>query len=241
MRHPLHNPSLAPVGFCGSISQQRINAKPYPEWSFNRERAIAKFWAGWNRQDAPHPLPVEAIIHEVLPAMATRFRAPKGEFTFEGKEYRGRDIAVLSSVVRWFGSGVGDCFLFGRHFFESKSSDREFLERFARENCRHAVLRECTHHVCTDACRRTPESHEGVLVFYRSFDPHKYEPVTKRDEVLVDGLMWWLGRRHGRSFLSAWKEKRDRLAHAAHQRFISSHPNLARLQSELDQKRSMSA
>jgi hypothetical protein len=232
MRHPLHNPSLAPVGFCDVVAQQRLRAEPHPEWSYNPELAIAKFWAGWNRQGASHPLPVATIIHDMLPAMSTRFRMTEGEFMFEGKWYVGRDIAVLSSAVQWFGSNVGNCFLLHSPvFFKPRSKDREFVEKFAQERVSNALVMRFTHHACTEACGRNPEPHE-VVVGFRVRDLHDYAPVTERDQALVEGLMWWLGRTQGRSFIAAWDAKRSRLEKAARARFIASYPDMVRLQIE---------
>lgn len=216
MRHPLVNQSLTPFGFTSIGSQTRLDYRPKLEGGINRERIIAKLWANWNREQAPLPLPAEVIIHEQLPAMGSRLKITEGEFMFRGKPYVGRDIAVLSSAVQWLATSVGENFLYCKPMgFSEVHPEREFREKFKIElEQSHRLLPQFTHHVCVEECKRKPDAFDRGYMRGLWFDPHYYGKVTDRDRAVVDSLMWWLGRVHGRAFIAAYTAKKNRAVEA---------------------------
>ena len=210
-RHPLENPSLAPLGLRTQLSYRRLQWKPTIQFTVFEERMIARFWDKHNRADAPRPLPVEAILHKILPSMAQSNRISKGDFVFEGKSYLTRDIVTLSSVMQWFGTNVGRCFIDrkvarqGRGYHES----REFTIKLAEENkswSRSCDMYTFLSHRCTGRC-----NNKKRLRFWLSNDPcvHDSRTVTERDKAVIDGLMRWLGTAHGRQYITEFRIRRD--------------------------------
>lgn len=201
-KHPLENPSLAPLGLTTELSYSRLHWRPTGPFMVFVERMSARFWEKRNRADALRPLPVETIIHRIMPSMAQRNRIAKGDFVFEGKPYLTRDIVTLSSAVQWFGTNVGSCFINeplhkkGRGYHPS----REFIVKLAQENeqkldaCRPDMYTHLTHR-CTGRCKNS--------CVYDS------RTVTDRDKAVVDALMRWLGTAHGRQYLEQYRVRQQ--------------------------------
>ena len=197
MQHPLENPSLAPYGFVSFFSKQGWNTSLL--WFFvNREKIIAKFWDKYNRASAPRPLPVKTIIHEILPAQASANRITKGSFLHDDLPYLTRDILVLSSVIQWLGTNVGNCFLESLDSNLSRQPsfhpEREFRMKLAKEMQRADMVVFWTH-VCTSRCNT-------VQLFPNGGCYYDSREVSTRDRAVVDGLMLWLGRNAGRTFIT---------------------------------------
>jgi hypothetical protein len=164
MQHPLQNPSLAPFGFAFPHYKERLDHKSEfdPNW-VNPERAMAKFWQKIHRQDIAESLPMEEIIHTILPAMGTRWRLQNGDFSFRDRLYLGRDIALISTAVYWFATNVGNCFLRYPHGLHTpKRHDHEFLEKFTRYMKEQRNLVAMWAHVCNNECTRKTMIHTGI-------------------------------------------------------------------------------
>ncbi len=206
-KHPLENPSLAPYGLTTPLSYQRLQYKPTtnPYW-VNQEKLLAEMWDKCNRADAPRPLPVQTIIHEILPGQKRRNHLAQGNFVFEGKPYLTRDLMMLSSIVQWLGSNVGNCFLI-RDISQKLgySLEREFLTKYAEDSKIHDMVTFWCH-ICTPKCK------EPTYFSLIGESNHRYNPrtVTDRDVAVVDGLLRWLGRPAGRGFLSRYEARRKR-------------------------------
>lgn len=201
--HPLENPSLAPYGFVFPHWQERLEFKPKadPYW-INEERIIARVWDRCNRANAPRPLPVEMIIHEILPGLASANRITDGDLWHNGLPYLTRDILVLSTVVQWFGTNVGRCFLetnISHHSIPGFHSEREFLIKFAQEMQRKDMVVFFTH-VHTSLCDAVHSFRGGC--YYGN------DKVSSRDRIVIDGLMRWLGRKAGRTFIAEYSARK---------------------------------
>jgi len=210
--HPLENPSLAPYGFVFPSGQARLEYKPKtnPFW-VNEEKIAARIWDRWNRANAPKPLPVQTIVHEILPGLASANRITAGDFWHNDLPYLTRDILVLSRTVQWLGTNNGRCFLetdISRLSIAGFHPEREFRIKFAMEQMDMIAL---LMHVCTPRC-------ETVRMLYYNGCYYNNNDVSLRDRTVVDGLMRWLGRREGRAFIaefmarkrSAWDAVNDR-------------------------------
>lgn len=195
--HPLENPSLAPYGFVFPHRKERLEHKPkgHSLW-INEEAIIARVWDRFNRSNAPKPLPIQRIIHEILPGLASSNRLTVGDFYHDGLPYLTRDILVLSSTAQWLGTNNGRCFLdtdISRDSIPGFHPEREFCMKFALEMKRSDKVASLTH-VCTARCGRIRMINPAVGCYIDSSD------VFARDRAVVDGFMRWLGRKDGRAF-----------------------------------------
>lgn len=218
MQHPLVRPSLAPYGFAHHHHSDRLGytSDINPYW-VNAERLMAKFWDRRHRIDAPDPLPIETIIHRILPAQAQANRLSEGEFTFRGLPYLSYDIALLSSIMYWFGTNVGSCFLERPTIFPPKGRlgrpEYEFLAKYEREMQRRDMVafwgHQCTHRCSQDNVMLSP-----------FVSPHAYDSrtITSRDRAVTEGLMRWLGRPEGRVFIADWLAHLERARDTARAR-----------------------
>lgn len=224
MQHPLVRPTLAPYGFAFPNQAKRLEYRsPIDLHYINPERMMAKFWAELHRIDAPRPFPIETIVHEILPGMAKVNTFAEGEFEFGGRPYLSRDIALLSTVVYWFGTNVGNAFLEPqRHWLpearrlpplrQSAPSEREYLEKYQGRMRERDLVKYLWAHTCVPACNQHQDA-RGLG------DHHQYhEEVISRDYAVVEGLMRWLGRQAGREFSTKWFEKLRRSQEASHER-----------------------
>jgi hypothetical protein len=215
MQHPLVNPSLTPYGFVFPGWAKRLEFQPNDNsYWVNTEVVIGTFWAERNRLKAPRPLPVQTIIHHILPGMAAANRLTTGDFVFDGLPYLSRDIATLSSAVQWFGTNVGRCFLedVWPHI-PAHRHDHEFLAKLEYEREKsYSPTDLAVHftHTCNERCGK-------IVAFWGSC---KYIPseTTLRDRAVVDGLMRWLGRKDGREFIADYQARRKRVQSAASER-----------------------
>lgn len=226
--HPLENPSLAPYGFVFPLRQKRLEYQPLVEHWVNEEKLMARLWDRWNRSNAPRPLPVQTIIHDILPSLATANRLTAGDFLHDGLPYLSRDVLVLSSMLCWFGTNFGRSFLetdISRFGIPGYHPAREFRIKLARKMKKVDIVAHVTH-VCNARCG-TVRSIVGDCY-------HESGEVSVRDRAVVDGLMRWLASRAGRAFIaeftrrkeSAWEAARERhqqtYSHVF--RFLSSQP-----------------
>ncbi len=217
MHHPLINPTLAPYGFAFPIMSNRLEYVSDDPFNVDPEKMMAKLWGRSNTMLATRPLPIEQIVHHLLPSLAQAHRLTKGDFQFDGKYYLARDIKLLSTVMQWFGTNCGECFLtsgverVGWSCFKKKltptqkrlllSPEREFLVKFVTENEQRDMVVFWAHD-CNSRCHL-----DGIRHFVS--DPHHYvsESVTVRDRAVVDALMRWLGSAHGRAFTARYLKK----------------------------------
>ncbi len=199
--HPLENPSLTPYGFVFPGGQKRLEYKPTTSCCVNVEKIAARIWDRWNRTNAPKPLPVQTIIHEILPGLASANRITNGDFWHNGLPYLTRDILVLSRTVQWLGSNNGLCFL-GTDISHSSihgfHPEREFRIKFAMEKMDMVAL---LMHICTPRCN-------VVHSLYYNGCYYNANDVSSRDRAVVDGLMRWLGKRAGRAFIAEFKKRK---------------------------------
>lgn len=202
-KHPLQNPSLAPLGLRSKLSYQRLHYKPSVKFVVFEERMIACFWEKCNRADAVRPLPIEVIIHKILPGMARANRLTAGDFCFDGKPYLTRDLVVLSNAMQWFGTNVGRCFITepvrnpGKGYHESK----EFVVKLEKENKRHNLYAFLAHW-CTTRCNSKKHFRLGLDSCI-----YDHRQVSGRDKAVIDGLMRWLGTAHGRKYLADFRAR----------------------------------
>lgn len=198
--HPLEDPSLAPFGFVSPHSRKRLRWK-HPGHLINPDLLPARFWESLHRASAPRPYPIETIVHEILPSMATANRFTNGDFDFGGLPYLSRDVLVLSTIVQWFGTSCGRDFLvhpsgdYQDNVFvlAPYHSEREFVWKLEYE-------------------RRRREDVLAILLFGPEHDPGS---VTRRDRALAEGLMRWLGKQAGRAFITELERRRQQAARDA--------------------------
>lgn len=216
MEHPLVRPTLAPYKFAFSRQAKRLDYRdPNDPYYFNPEDLIARFWAKRHQADATRPLPIETIIHRILPGMARAHATFTAEFEFGGKPYRSRDIALLSTVVYWFGTNVGNAFLEPAYCWLGPRDlpplsrrladhpEREFLEKYRRQIVPHDYVKYVWAHTCVPECeKRRQPSFPADHCFY-------HDAVVPRDYAVVEGLMRWLGTTEGRTFTAAWRKRRN--------------------------------
>lgn len=212
--HPLENPSLTPYGFVFPHGQRRLEYQPKAHvfW-VNEERIVARIWDRWNRANAPRPLPVQTIIHEILPGLASANRITDGDFWHDGLPYPTRDVLVLSRVVQWLGSNNGRCFLetdISRDSIPEFHPEREFRIKFAKE-MRQMDMVAMLMHICTPRC-------SVVHSLYHNGCYHDANDVSSRDRTVVDGLMRWLGRSAGRTFIAEFNARKKSAWSAVHER-----------------------
>ncbi|MDP1707217.1 MAG: hypothetical protein Q8L30_01545 [bacterium] len=216
--HPLENPSLAPYGFTFPNRQKRLAYKPknHKFW-VNEERLIARVWDRRHRADALKPLPIQTIIHDILPSLATANRITEGDFWFDGLPYLTRGILVLSSTVYWFGTNVGRCYLetdISGLSIPGFHPEREFRIKFAQEMERKDMVAFLTH-VCTSRCGGKVVTLQQVIAGRCYFDS---SAVSLRDRALIDGLMFWLGKKAGRAFIADYSARKANAWTAAYAR-----------------------
>ena len=213
--HPLENPSLAPYGFVFPSRKKRLEYKPEANHHWvNEEKVIVRLWDRRNRKNAPRPLPVQTIIHEILPSQEKANRIINGDLQFDGLPYLTRDILVLSSVVQWFGTNVGRCFIetdISRQSIPGFHFEREFLIKFAQEMKQSDLVAFLTH-TCTPHCETIRK------LGFRNECWYDRNNVSLRDRAVVDGLMRWLGRKAGREFLAEFANRKQNAWAAANKR-----------------------
>jgi len=196
VQHPLVNPSLTPYGFVFPKYKERLDFSPdnNPQY-INRERLIAKQWAKRNRYDATQPLPAHTIIHQILPSIATVNHITNGDFSFNEKPYLSRDLAILSTVLQWLATNVGNEFL-TRDISEYSGyhTEREFVLKFEHKPNRDQRLALWLHE-CSPLCSKFTS--ECVL---------DVNQVTTRDRTVIDGLFRWLGKSDGRQFIANYQQ-----------------------------------
>lgn len=209
--HPLENPSLAPYGFAFPNRRKRLEYVP-EIGGINAEKIIARMWDRRNRANAAKPLPIESIIHEILPSQATANRIAAGDFMHNGLPYLTRDILLISSTIQWLGTNCGNWFLeedisreLGFH------PEREFLMKCersdARRNQTEPSMALFLTHSCTERCRNNP---------FMPFQSCHYDnPVSERDRAVINGLMRWLGKPPGRGFIAEYLQRRKNAFEAA--------------------------
>jgi hypothetical protein len=212
MEHPLQNPSLTPVGLVFPISKARLSFEP-PHGSINGDRVSAEFWARKNCLKSSWPLPAETILHEVLPTLEEGAALQQFDFEFRGRLYATRDIMILSTFMQWFGSNVGNSFLFEMPYgFTPSDSAMVFVEKLARE------MKQCDHtyrllHECNDICG-TATAHSMISLVGGHHGPGSTY-VSKHDRLVVRALMLWLATADGKKYVSEHCAYRDRALQAA--------------------------
>jgi hypothetical protein len=226
MQHPLVNPSLAPFGLVLPLRKERLKYRSFEGWP-NPERLIAKCWDKANRLNAPRPRPVETIVHEILPGLAASNRHFNPDFEFDGKPYCSRDVIVLSSVVQWLATNVGNCFLTETRV-EIKEDvrfhpEREFVLKLEYEDSRslrygymgRVGLAIFLTHVCNEYCGA-----QAIRTLSGEYHVYRRSEVSNRDRALVLGLMHWLGRKDGRAFIASYLARRARHFDLARKRVL---------------------
>lgn len=203
-KHPLENPTLAPLNLRTKLSWQRLQWVPTIGFTVFEERMIARFWEKRNRLSAPRPLPAAEIIHTILPHKSRKNRIKTGDFIFGGLPYLTRDIVTLSSVVQWFGTNVGRCFIEEplRRLESGYRQSEEFATKFRKmheDRDMYAFLA----HRCTSVCN-------NPRIFRLAYESCIFDSqqISARDKAVVDGLMVWLGTEHGRQFFRDFHARR---------------------------------
>ncbi len=199
MEHPLQNPSLTPVGFVFPFSRERLEYIP-PPGRVDGDRVSAEFWQEQHRMTSPQPLPVRTILHDILPSTYEEETVREYEVEFRGKWYAARDIMVLSSVVQWFGTSVGNSFLTETSY----PFDRyvTFAQKFAYEEKRSSIFVQLTHE-CTDACAK-----QGISSSFNPRNHHNKVTIEGRDRKLIEALMLWFDTPGGIAYRKAYREYR---------------------------------
>lgn len=193
MQHPLENPSLTPYSFLFPFSYMRVRQKLETNM-INGDHEIVKFWAKQNRNNSQRPLPAKVILHDILPSLSSQVAAAKQSFTFDGLPYHNRDIALLSSMVRWFGTNIGNSFITSRYTNEKyKHPVKEFVEKFNQLDNSDIILGMAIHS-CTVKCKNNTIDHAINTSL-----------ITDRDRLVVKALLIWLGKEQGRDFMNAYK------------------------------------
>lgn len=214
MEHPLENPTLAPFELVTTFRKKRTNQDLTGIGTgINGDREILKIWSSWNRKRSPRPLPVEEIIHTIMPSQKKANCVTDGNFWFEGKPYLTRDIVVLSSVVCWFGTNCGRAFVSAKiHENDSTTSSlplfsrrdihplREFITKFDFENGRPGYHKDLIAFWLHEECAGCKEGGRGWCDYNTC-------TVSDRDRAVVRALLWWLGNARGRSFLNAYDKR----------------------------------
>ncbi len=218
-RHPLQNPSLAPYGFVFPYYKTRLEFQPkeHPFW-VNEEKIAGRVWDRCNRANAPKPLPVQTIIHEILPGQKSANRITAGDFWHDGLPYQARDILMLSTAVQWFGTNCGRCFLetdISGDSIPGFHPEREFLIKLAKE---HFDLAAHLAHECSERCKV-----HRLFARYGCYFAEK--DVTPRDRAVLDGLMRWLGRKPGRAFAVEFTKRKKNAWADAHKRMQAAFEN----------------
>ncbi len=210
MKHPLENSSLTPIGYVFPLSRKRVFQKLSNNF-VNGDYFAARFWQNKNHLKVKEARPAEVIIHSIMPSLSGQGHTKKGDFEFVGKQYKSRDIMVLSTFMQWFGTNVGSCFIDTVPFgVKISHSLREFKEKFSFENKGDTIIASKIH-ICTENCgpsflavgwhcQKTPES------------------VTGRDRVVVNALMHWLGTKAGRQYMNEYRRYIKRICTLAHKK-----------------------
>jgi len=206
MRNPLATQSLTPAGFVFDLYKQRLSYRPKDELHYiNPEMLIAKCWEKLNRIDATHPLPMCTIIHKILPKLG--FKTSRGEYYFDGHTYMHRDTCIVSSIVQWFATSCGNCFIEKTDCIYSsvKVEQRDYYHAKHVANQRqHDMLAYWTHS-CTPACYNKLRFN-----FFDSSHVLDYKSITKRDRAIAKAVMCWLDTDAGNAFVKTWLKRRKR-------------------------------
>src|SRR3989339_1046875 len=212
MQHPLVNPSLAPCGFVFPASKERLEYSP-PNcalWWVNNEVLISRLWEEINRANAPKSPPLITIIHKILPSEVTANKLEEGDFEFAGLPFLSRDIALVSTLVQWFATSVGNAFIESVISHGAKQRhDHEFVRKFNDYEKQYNLIAHLMH-TCT------PQCHKGLLLMRGNGHDYSQNEVTARDKAVAMGLMIWLGRAAGRAFIAEYLEQERAAWHKAY-------------------------
>ena len=218
MLHPLSTiatarHSLAPFGFVLPQYRERLDYQsPIDPKHINHERIVLYLWERANRVSQPGPLPITTIIHEIIPAADAAQRLIRGDSMWDDREYLKRDIALLSTIVQWFGTSVGRVFLedIGHWAYvpsvQPLRGPDEYVQKLRSESNR-ALPFMWTHSTCNDRCHTTTTQYMYISA------PHCYvsDDLSIRDRAVINGLMVWLGMEAGREFTRSFVEVKNKL------------------------------
>lgn len=206
MKNPFATQSVAPAGFVFELYQKRLSYRPKDKLHYiNPEMLMAKYWEKLNRIDADHPLPMHTIIHSILPKL--RYRTKRGEFYFDKHRYIHRDICIVSSIMQWFATNVGNCFIERTNYPYSivKVEQRDYYQaKHVVEQRRYDMVPHWTHS-CTPACYNKLRFN-----FWDSLHVFDYKSVTGRDRAVAKAVMLWLDTDAGNAFVKSWLIRRER-------------------------------
>jgi len=176
-------------------------------------------------------MPIETIVHEILPALAKVMPASRASFTFCGRSYQTRDVVVLSSAMQWFATNCGKELLerdLMRHHSMAVAPEREFLVKFEiadkeRRQGHESDMATFLTHQCTTRCTRLtpPYTWREALTAQRCV--HDGKETTGRDRALVAALMRWLGTSDGREFIADYQSRRNTVWEYLRKQFKRKH------------------
>lgn len=218
MNHSLKSQSLAPQGFVFPLYIERLNDryKPWPSslsHHINPELMMSRFWEKVNRAGSPTPMPIQTIIHEILPTLGKKYRARDNDTFFDGKHYRSRDICLISTIVQWFATNSGNGFLekINCYWLDLYTDRKDYYQvKYSAEQKLSDMFRYWTH-VCMPCCynpsRFTADSDRHVL---------STQSVTARDRAIAQAVMKWLDSDAGNAFRIAWSERMKKATDILH-------------------------
>jgi hypothetical protein len=265
-RHPLElpkNPSLTPYGLVTSNKKERLDYEP-PEhmYSVNEERIMARLWDRVNRENAPRPLPIKTIIHDVLPKSAARHRLTEGDFIHDGLPYLTHDIVLVSNTLQWFGSNSGRCFL-ETDISGASESRIEPVNIWAVGPDTHGPWHIVPGKARTGAYKKyhpdlefliklqtdsifrdmdpaaffvhecTPECRGKMFIFGGQECRYRRADASDRDRALIPAVMSWLGTPAGRAFIAAFAKKKKLAWSRMHKKRRASYATLLKMPAAL--------
>jgi len=149
------------------------------------------FWDKTSRLSVSVPRPAEVMMNTIMPIMPGYQIFEEGDIPLNDIQYMSRDILVLSSVIQWFGTGIGQNWITERpSTCKASRSSLEFVERFAIDGQKfiYAAIHQCLATCRPGYCDHTPKQ------------------ITKRDRLVVGAFMIWLGRVEGRDYMERYTD-----------------------------------
>lgn len=207
---------MAPCGFVFPNWKARLDYEPEGQYWVNEEVVIARLWDRHNRVGGSRQPPVQTIVHEILPALASANRLTDGDFWHGGLPYLTRDVLVLSSTLQWFGTNIGRCFLetdISKQSIRGYRPEHEFIIKLSQASREKGDMVAFFVHVCSERCTVWQP-----LAAFGGGCCYDKKQVSARDRVVVDGLMRWLGTEEGRLFVKRFVTLKGLLWDRAHRR-----------------------
>ena len=152
----------------------------------HNEHILGQVWDRSNYSNSSGLMPLRIILHDIVPWMHAQHRIQNGDLYLGGFPYWKHDVRFLSQMISWLGSVRGTEILY------PSSNAHEPGIYLSRWRARRAVYEEELARLLATPKRKVHQRHKSQL--------------SRRERMLVDALMYWLGSTTGRRFLRMYEK-----------------------------------